>query len=83
MNVISVTVEDSSGNRVTTPVTVTVSSFSYFLAEGATGDFFDLDIAVANPTGVPAPILVTYFRDDGTTQAHNLTVAPTSPPHSA
>ncbi len=78
VNVISVTVEDSSGNRVTTPVTVTVSSFSYFLAEGATGDFFDLDIAVANPTGVPAPILVTYLRDDGTTQAQNLTVAPTS-----
>ena len=31
-------------------LTVTVTSFVYYLAEGATGTFFDLELAIANPT---------------------------------
>jgi hypothetical protein len=77
-NVINVTVQDASGSRVTTSFTVTVTSFSYYLAEGATGDFFDLDVLIANPTTTAAPIVVTFLEDDGTTVTRNFTVAPTS-----
>ena len=36
-------------NTASATITVTVNEFLYFLAEGATGTFFDLDIAIANP----------------------------------
>lgn len=39
--------------------------FSY-LAEGATGPFFDLDIAIANPTGADAPVKLSFLKQDGT-----------------
>lgn len=39
--------------------------FSY-LAEGATGPFFDLDVAIANPTAADAPAKVSFLKEDGT-----------------
>jgi hypothetical protein len=38
--------------------------FSY-LAEGATGPFFDLDIAIANPTANDAPVKLSFLKEDG------------------
>lgn len=38
--------------------------FSY-LAEGATGPFFDLDIAIANPTPSDAPVKLSFLKEDG------------------
>lgn len=38
----------------------------YYLAEGATKSFFDLDIAIANPNDRTAPIKVSFFKPDGT-----------------
>lgn len=38
--------------------------FSY-LAEGATGPFFDLDIAIANPTASDAPVKLSFLKEDG------------------
>ena len=55
-------------------LTVTVTEFVYFLAEGATGDFFDLDLALANPTATDAPVTIDYLKDDATTVAQTLTV---------
>ncbi len=38
----------------------------YYLAEGATKSFFDLDIAIANPNDQSAPIQVSFLKPDGT-----------------
>ena len=54
-NVITVTAIGPAGTATDT-LTVNVSTLSYFLAEGATGAFFDLDVALANPEATPAPV---------------------------
>jgi uncharacterized repeat protein (TIGR01451 family) len=41
--------------------TVAAAERTYFLAEGATGTFFDEDLSIANPNGAPAPITVTFL----------------------
>ena len=38
-----------------------------YLAEGATGAFFDTRLAIANPTSSPALVLTRFQRGDGTT----------------
>jgi hypothetical protein len=50
----------------------------YSLAEGATGGFFDTDILIANPNAVAAPVMITFYKDDGTTVVQNRTLAATS-----
>ncbi len=52
---------------VTTPAT------QWFLAEGATGPFFDLFILIANPKDTDAEVTVTYLLGDGTTYTRPLT----------
>ena len=64
-NVITVATVDASGNRTLDVITVTVTTLTYSLAEGATGSFFDLDVLIANPTTTPAPATVTFLRQDG------------------
>ena len=46
---------------ITTPAT------DWFLAEGATGPFFDMFVLIANPTATDADVTVTYLTIDGTT----------------
>ena len=77
-NAITVSTVDASGNRTSDAITVTVSTLTYSLAEGATGSFFDLDVLIANPTTTPAPATVTFLRQDGPPIVQNLTLAPTS-----
>ncbi len=38
---------------------------TYYLSEGATGGFFDLDILIANPNAADAPVTLTFLREDG------------------
>ena len=38
-----------------------------YLAEGATGAFFDTRLAIANPAALPALVLTRFQRGDGTT----------------
>jgi Ca2+-binding RTX toxin-like protein len=78
VNVITVTVTDSSGNQASDIVTVTVDALSYTMAEGATGGFFDTDILIANPNSVVAPVTITYLKGDGTTITQNLDLPATS-----
>jgi autotransporter-associated beta strand protein len=40
---------------------------TYYLAEGATGDFFDDDILIANPNSVETPVTMTFLREGGAT----------------
>jgi hypothetical protein len=46
---------------------VTAASNNWFLAEGATGTFFDLFILIANPNASAANVQVTYMLPDGGT----------------
>ena len=48
---------------------------SYSLAEGATSGFFGTDLLLANPHASAAPVVITFFKDDGTTVVRNLTLA--------
>jgi Ca2+-binding RTX toxin-like protein len=77
-NVLTAIARDSAGNEVSDTLTVTVSAFTYSMAEGATGSFFDTDILIANPNTVAAPVTITYLRGDGTAVPQSLTLAPTS-----
>jgi uncharacterized repeat protein (TIGR01451 family) len=49
-----------------------------YLAEGATGTFFDTRIALANPTATTARVLARYQKDDGTVVADARTMMPFS-----
>lgn len=64
---ITVTVSDGAASSATSfvltvaaPPTVTRT---YVLAEGATGDFFDADLLIANPNDSDAPVTVTLFPE--------------------
>lgn len=48
---------------------------TYYLAEGATGDLFDLDVLIANPNATDAPVVLQFMRDDGQVVTRNETVA--------
>ncbi len=49
-----------------------------YLAEGATGAFFDTRLALANPTGTPALVLTRFQKGDGTTVSDYRVVPPYS-----
>jgi uncharacterized repeat protein (TIGR01451 family) len=53
---------------------VTAPATSWFLAEGATGPFFDCFILLANPNGQDADVTVDYLLSDGTTHAKSYVV---------
>jgi hypothetical protein len=45
---------------------ITAPALSWFLAEGATGSYFDLFVLIGNPSGTPAAIDAEYLLPDGT-----------------
>jgi autotransporter-associated beta strand protein len=49
-------------------VSLVPATRDYYLSEGATGTFFDLDILVANPNAVAAPVTFTFLLPDGGTR---------------
>jgi WD40-like Beta Propeller Repeat len=53
---------------------VTSAATRWFLAEGATGPFFDLFVLVANPSGTDANVDVQYARPDGSAVTRQYTV---------
>jgi hypothetical protein len=53
---------------------VAAPAASWFLAEGATGTFFDTFILVANPNPVPANIVIRYLTDRGQAIVRNKTI---------
>jgi uncharacterized repeat protein (TIGR01451 family) len=80
VNVITVTVTDTDTPSHTTSATLTLTlpELRYYLAEGATGDFFDFDLLIANPNPVEAPVTITFLREDATTVTETRTLLPTS-----
>lgn len=75
---VTITATDTNGCTGALALTLVVNELTYYLAEGATGPFFDLDILIANPSNVAAPVTVTFLKDDATTVVQNLTVNPLS-----
>lgn len=57
---------DSSG--------VTATATNWFLAEGATGNYFDMYILIANPNPIDAIVDAQYLLPDGTTITKRYTV---------
>jgi hypothetical protein len=57
---------------------ITQPSTTWFLAEGATGPWFDTFILIANPEDRPANLRVTYLLPGGLTYARTVSLAPTS-----
>ncbi|MFN8060889.1 MAG: SBBP repeat-containing protein [Vicinamibacterales bacterium] len=53
---------------------VTSPSLNWFLAEGATGPFFELFILVENPNGTDANVRATFLKSDGTTVVRDYVV---------
>jgi autotransporter-associated beta strand protein len=47
---------------------------SYYLAEGATGAFFDEDVLIANPNTVDAPVTVTFLQEGGSALVRTYTI---------
>jgi hypothetical protein len=54
---------------------VTAPSTTWFLAEGATGPFFDLFVLLANPGGTDADVEIRYLLPDGTVLTKTYPVA--------
>jgi hypothetical protein len=73
-NTLTVTITDNDGLTASDTITVTLSYFSYYLAEGATGGFFDYDLLLANPSQVDASVLLTFFTKGGTPLIRSLLV---------
>jgi YVTN family beta-propeller protein/autotransporter-associated beta strand protein len=74
---VTLTVSDGQRSSSTTFL-LTLTERTYYLAEGATGPFFDTDILIANPNETEAPIVVTFLKDDGTPIVQTRTLAATS-----
>jgi hypothetical protein len=69
-----VTARNADGLVATDTVTITIDEFVYYLSEGATGPFFDLDILLANPTATAADVAIAYLKPDGTTVPQTFTL---------
>jgi hypothetical protein len=57
---------------------VTAPALQWFLAEGATGAFFDLFVLIANPNPEPARLTVDYLLPNGTALSKEYVVAANS-----
>jgi hypothetical protein len=57
---------------------VTAAATEWFLAEGATGPFFDLYVLIANPGSTVAVVEARYAKPDGTAVTRNYTVGANS-----
>ncbi len=78
VNRITVTLTDDQGRQQLGLITVTVNELLYYLAEGATGPFFDYDLLLGNPHPVQASITITFLKEDGSTVVLNETLAANS-----
>ena len=56
---------------------VTSASDDWFLAEGATGEFFDTFVLLSNPQNTPAQVTVRYLLDTGETMTVPKTIGRT------
>jgi hypothetical protein len=75
-SLVTLLVTDGAGRVGLDVLTVTRGGqIQYILPEGATGDFFDLDVVVANPNDVPVEASAQFLLEGGTAVTAPLTVA--------
>lgn len=67
----AITYRGGDGNDVVLTHSV---AMTYYLAEGATGAFFDNDVLIANPTDREAPVTLTFMKEGGETVVTNRVV---------
>jgi autotransporter-associated beta strand protein len=60
-----ITYRGGDGNDIVLTAEDDGPSTTYFLSEGATGDFFDEDVALANPHDTVAPVTLTFSKENG------------------
>jgi Domain of unknown function (DUF4394)/Calx-beta domain len=77
-NLVFVRATDINGEHGSDFVWFRRSLDRYSLAEGATGTFFDLDLAIANPNPVEAPVDITFLTPSGTTVQQARVLPPAS-----
>jgi hypothetical protein len=77
-NVLTVTATDDDAQTRSVTVTITVAAYTAFLAEGATGNFFDYDLLLANPSTSSVTADVRYFTASGATVPQTVTLPPQS-----
>jgi autotransporter-associated beta strand protein len=70
-----ITYAGGDGNDIVLRAT---GALSYYLAEGATGEFFDDDVLIANANTSDAPVRLTFLMEGGSTVVQNRTVPPQS-----
>jgi autotransporter-associated beta strand protein len=69
-----ITYHGGDGNDVVLRALEVAPPPTYFLSEGATGDFFDEDILIANPNTADAPVTMTFSKEDGSQVVEKRTV---------
>lgn len=62
----------------TASAAVASPSTTWFVAEGATGDFFDEYLLLANPNPTAATATIRFLRSDGAVFTHTVPLLPTS-----
>ena len=64
-NSINWSLANTAGHSSSSGEAITVDEFTYSLAEGATGPFFDTQIVLANPTSNDAPVTFDFLPEGG------------------
>lgn len=73
---IFVQVTDANGRQRVIQTSVTVESYTYYLAEGVTGSLFDTYLLVMNPVATPAPMVVEYYPEGRPAMARRVVLGP-------
>jgi autotransporter-associated beta strand protein len=68
------TIEDEDGVGTIETDDAPDPPLTYYLAEGATGAFFDNDVLIANPYDDAAPITLTFYTQQGATISEQRTL---------
>jgi hypothetical protein len=77
-NAITFTLTNAAGEQTSKTTTVLVTGFTYTFSEGATGPFFDLDLAVFNPNGVSTPFTLQFLTPAAKTWPKEYVLQPRS-----
>ena len=68
----------ATSSDVTKTLTIEPRTLTYMMGEGATGDFFDTQILLANPHQQDVPVTLRFLKSDGTTIEQSRTLSPMS-----
>ena len=75
-NLFHVEVRDAQGESADAHLEIwRPSEETLLFAEGATGSFFDTELAFANPQAIDVPVTIEFLREDGTVVPHTFTLA--------